>query len=91
MTLSRLWWRIRLVGKENIPKSGPFVMAPVHRSYVDSFVAAALVHRRMRFMGKSPLWRRRWSGALFTSLGAFPVDRGAPDRVAMRKCEEILA
>lgn len=42
-------------------------------------------------MGKDSLWKYRWSGVLFSSLGAFPVHRGTPDREALRTCEKALA
>ena len=86
----RVYWRVEIRGRENVPGSGPFVIAPVHRSNIDTLLAGCVTRRRIRFMGKDSLWKYRWSGALFTSLGAFPVHRGTPDREALRICEEAL-
>lgn len=86
----RLYWRVEIRGRENVPRSGPFVIAPVHRSNIDTLLAGCVTRRRIRFMGKDSLWKYRWSGALFSSLGAFPVHRGTPDREALRRCEEAL-
>ncbi len=86
----RLVWRVQVVGKEKLPAVGAYVIAPVHRSNVDTLLAGCLTHRRIRFMGKDSLWKYRWSGALFSSLGAFPVHRGAPDREALRSSEDAL-
>jgi 1-acyl-sn-glycerol-3-phosphate acyltransferase len=86
----RLYWRVDILGRDRIPRTGPFVIAPVHRSNIDTLLAGCLVRRRIRFMGKDSLWRYRWSAALFDSLGAFPVQRGTPDREALRICEEAL-
>ncbi len=86
----RVVWRVRVTGVEHIPAEGAFVLAPVHRSYVDTLVCGCLLRRRIRFMGKEELWRHRWSGWLFSSLGGFPVRRGAPDREALRTSEEAL-
>jgi 1-acyl-sn-glycerol-3-phosphate acyltransferase len=86
----RLYWRVDLRGRELLPKEGAFVIAPVHRSNIDTLLAGCLTHRRIRFMGKDTLWRYRWSGTLFSSLGAFPVHRGTPDREALRNCEEAV-
>ena len=66
------------------------MIAPVHRSNIDTLLAGCLTRRRIRFMGKDSLWKYRWSGALFSSLGGFPVHRGTPDREALRTCEEAL-
>jgi 1-acyl-sn-glycerol-3-phosphate acyltransferase len=86
----RVYWRVEIRGRENIPKSGAYVIAPVHRSNIDTLLAGCLTRRRIRFMGKDSLWKYRWSGALFSSLGAFPVHRGSPDREALRVCEEAV-
>ncbi len=88
--VSRLAWRVEVHGREHVPTTGAFVLAPVHRSNVDTLVAGCVVRRRMRFMGKDGLWRYAPVGRLFTSLGGFPVRRGGPDRESMRICEEAL-
>ena len=86
----RVYWRVEIRGRENVPSGGPFVIAPVHRSNIDTLLAGCVTRRRIRFMGKDSLWKYRWSGSLFSSLGAFPVHRGTPDREALRICEEAL-
>jgi 1-acyl-sn-glycerol-3-phosphate acyltransferase len=86
----RVYWRVEIRGKDNVPRKGPFVIAPVHRSNIDTLLAGCLTRRRIRFMGKDSLWKYRWSGSLFSSLGAFPVHRGTPDREALRRTEEAL-
>ena len=41
----RAFWRLTIEGKEHVPE-GPFVLAPVHRSNIDTFVVAAITRRR---------------------------------------------
>ena len=86
----RLYWRVRVVGREHVP-AGAFVLAPVHRSNIDTPLVAGVTTRRLRYMGKDSMWKHRAPGWLFTALGAFPVRRGTADRVAMRRCLEVLA
>jgi 1-acyl-sn-glycerol-3-phosphate acyltransferase len=86
----RAYFRLEIRGREHIPTRGAYVIAPVHRSNVDTLLAGCLTRRRIRFMGKDSLWKHRWSGAFFSSLGAFPVHRGTPDREALRICEEAV-
>jgi 1-acyl-sn-glycerol-3-phosphate acyltransferase len=86
----RLFWRVTVVGKDNVP-AGPFVLAPVHRSYVDTMLCGCVTRRRLRYMAKDSLWKYRWSGRFVESLGGFPVHRGMPDREALRLCEAALA
>jgi len=83
--LSRTLFRLRIVGGEQVPTEGAYVLAPTHRSYLDTPFVSALTTRRIRFMGKAELWKHGWSAKLFTALGAFPVDRDNPDRAALRQ------
>jgi 1-acyl-sn-glycerol-3-phosphate acyltransferase len=85
-----VWWRESIEGRQHVPASGAFVLAPVHRSNVDTLLAATVTRRRMRFMGKDSLWSKKWSAWLLSALGGFPVHRGTADREALRQCEEVL-
>jgi 1-acyl-sn-glycerol-3-phosphate acyltransferase len=89
-TAIRLYTRLELHGAANIPPTGPFVLAPIHRSYVDTPIAACVTKRRLRFMGKDTLWQNRFSGWLLSSLGGFPVTRGTADREALTRCIAVL-
>lgn len=86
----RLYFRVEIRGREHIPAQRAYVIAPIHRSNVDTLLAGCLTRRRIRFMGKDTLWKYRWSASLFSSLGAFPVHRGTPDREALRICEAAV-
>jgi 1-acyl-sn-glycerol-3-phosphate acyltransferase len=82
--------RARIVGKHNVPKSGAFLLAPIHRSNIDTPLAAAVTSRRMRFMGKDSIWKIKPIGWIISSLGAFPVTRGSADREALKRCIAVL-
>jgi 1-acyl-sn-glycerol-3-phosphate acyltransferase len=89
--LCRLLWRIRVVHPERVPESGACVLAPSHRSYLDTPFLACVTRRRIRFMGKAEMWKYRRAGRFFSALGGFPVDRAGADRAAMRAAEAALA
>lgn len=82
--------RVRVHGKHHIPRSGAFVLAPIHRSNIDTPLASAVTRRRMRFMGKDSLWKVPLLGWILSALGAFPVSRGTADREALKRCIEVL-
>lgn len=86
----RLFWRVSVEGLERLPREGAFVLAPVHRSNIDTFVVAAVTRRRLRYMGKASLWKIGWIGRVLSALGAFPVHRGTADRDALRRCIEVV-
>lgn len=82
--------RATVVGAENIPSSGAFLLAPIHRSNIDTPLAAAVTRRRLRFMGKDSIWKVRFIGWIMSALGAFPVTRGSADREALKRCVAVL-
>lgn len=90
LALCKLLFRLRIEGRENFP-DGPFILSPVHRSFIDTPIAGMSTSRRMRFMGKESLWENRPLGALLSVLGGFPVERGTADRTALRAATDVLA
>jgi cytidylate kinase len=86
----KVYFRATWEGTENIPKTGPVIIAPVHRSNIDTIVVPFLARRRVRFLGKSSMWKIASIGRLFTKLGAIKVDRGTADRESMNLCLNAL-
>ncbi|HXM77259.1 MAG TPA: lysophospholipid acyltransferase family protein, partial [Thermoanaerobaculia bacterium] len=77
--------RLRVRGKENIPREGGFVLSANHVSNFDPWPLGVplLPKRQLRFMAKvelfrSPLW------PILKGAGAFKVHRGQGDNEAMR-------
>jgi 1-acyl-sn-glycerol-3-phosphate acyltransferase len=81
---------LTIEGREHLPREGAYVLAPIHRSYIDTPISSCLTRRRLRFMGKDTLWKNRLFGWLLSSLGGFPVTRGTADREALRRCVAVL-
>ena len=86
----RVYWRASVEGSDRIPAQGPFILAPVHRSNIDTPLVCGVTGRRMRYLGKKEMWKYWWSAAFFSGLGGIPVDRGEPDRHAMREAQQVL-
>jgi 1-acyl-sn-glycerol-3-phosphate acyltransferase len=86
----RLLFRETVEGTEHVPATGGFVLAPVHRSFLDFALVSIVTRRRLRYMGKAELWKYRWGGRILESLGAFPVHRGGADREALRRAVEVV-
>jgi 1-acyl-sn-glycerol-3-phosphate acyltransferase len=85
----RLYFRLRITGAERIPREGPVIITPNHKSFWDSFFVAAATKRPVRYMGKSELFEKG-AGRLLVSLGAFPVRRGEADGEALETARTIL-
>ncbi|BBH16442.1 1-acyl-sn-glycerol-3-phosphate acyltransferase [Nocardioides baekrokdamisoli] len=78
-------------GRENVPKTGPIVIVPNHKSFWDPFFVAIVLRRPVHFMGKADYFEDTWYARLFLALGAFPVRRGESDAEAMETARAILA
>jgi 1-acyl-sn-glycerol-3-phosphate acyltransferase len=81
LTLFRIMgWKIRTFGVENVPSSGPVVLASNHVGYLDFvFVgyAARERGRLVRFMAKKEVFDHKISGPLMRGMKHIPVDRFA--------------
>lgn len=76
---------ITVIGGENIPATGPIILAPNHRSYMDPPYLSLVTPRQLRLMAKEPLFRIPVFGPYIKAMGAFPVKRGVPDRGAIKQ------
>ncbi len=82
-------FRARSIGTENVPITGPVILAPNHFSFFDHFLLAMYLPREVRFMAKSELFK--WPLKYIMSHGgSFPVLRKRHDREAIRTAESIL-
>src|SRR5919106_3322576 len=82
----RLVYRPRATGLENVPETGPAILASNHLSFIDSLFIPLLLNRKVVFLGKSEYfdsWRTRW---FVRSVGVIPVRRegGAAADAAIR-------
>ena len=77
---------------DRIPKGG-VIIASNHVSSADpAMMASAIYPRSPRYMAKVELFQKEpIIGYLFALSGAFPVRRGAGDRLAIREAERLLA
>lgn len=88
--VARGYFRAKVAGKQNVPTTGAFIVAPVHRSNLDTPLVAAITSRRLRYMGKESMWKNKFGAWFFTAGGGFPVERGTADRAAMKATMEVL-
>jgi hypothetical protein len=51
--LARMLFRPRVIGRSNVPKRGPVIIASNHLSFIDSVAIPMVAPRRVRFLAKS--------------------------------------
>ena len=89
-TLLRAVWRGRVSGSENVPRSGPLIVACNHVSYLDPPFMGCVCPRRIRYMAKKELFAIPILGTMIRALGAYPVDRQGSATAAIKRSLEVL-
>jgi 1-acyl-sn-glycerol-3-phosphate acyltransferase len=84
-------YRCRVTGFENLPAEGPVMVIMNHKAYFDPVIAGMIFDRPLRFMAKKELFENAAFRKLIVSLGAFPIDRGAGDREALKTALQMLS
>jgi 1-acyl-sn-glycerol-3-phosphate acyltransferase len=88
--LNRLLFRTTVDGAGHVPAEGPVIIAPVHRSFIDFFVASEVTPRKLHYMAKDSLWKNGLLARILPAVGAFPVHRESADREALRRAQRVL-
>lgn len=83
-------WRMRAYGTENVPKTGPVIIACNHVSYFDPPVLGTTCPRRIQYMAKEELFRIPVLGPAIRAVGAYPVDRQGSATAAIKRSVEVL-
>jgi len=73
-----------VVGAENIPENGPYIICSNHINFLDPLMLAWVFKNDIRFMAKKELFDSKLIGWLMRRLKSIPVDRGANDMNAIR-------
>lgn len=86
-------WKIH--GRDNVPMSGPVIIAPNHKSLLDPPLVGSSMPRLMTTMGKIELFEKKHLGLkilgkVIQHMGTFPVRRGTPDRRAIKRALKVL-
>lgn len=90
LVIFKLFFRIKVNGRENLPKTGGVIMMSNHISAYDPPLLAAIFSRPVRFMAKKELFENPIIRFVLFLADAFPVDRSKNDITAVKKALSIL-
>lgn len=78
--LLKLIYRPWIEGAENIPETGPAILASNHLAVIDSFFLPMMIEREVVFIGKADYFtgkglKGRFVASFMRAVGTIPVDR----------------
>ena len=80
-----------LIGRENIPQKGSFIMVSNHGSLLDPPLLGHALGCNISFMAKAELFKIPFLGFIIKACGAYPVKRGIVDKNTIQTaCKKLL-
>lgn len=88
--LFKVLYRPKILGLENIPESGAYVLAGNHTNNLDCIMLIASNKRTIHFLAKDELVNG-FFGFFFKNMGIIPVNRRIHDKDALINAKKVLA
>jgi 1-acyl-sn-glycerol-3-phosphate acyltransferase len=90
-----LLFRPHVTGRENVPLTGPVILASNHLSFIDSIAIPTVAPRKVGYLAKAEYFTGKgvsgwFTRSLFTALAALPVERET-HRAAQAALDTALA
>ncbi len=90
-TVYETLFRGDVVGLENLPQSGGFLLAANHASHLDPFILGSQLPRQVTFFARKTLWTPGIPSWWLNTVGVIPVDRdGGSDVTAIKRVLHAL-
>jgi 1-acyl-sn-glycerol-3-phosphate acyltransferase len=84
-------FRGQVLGQDNLPKAGAFLIAANHASFIDPPVVGSMVPRQLCFFARKTLWKPGIASWWLDKVGTIPVDRdGGQDVSALKRVLRAL-
>ncbi len=85
-----LFYRVSIVGLEDVAKDGTFIVCSNHISMLDMFLFGPRLPMKIHFMAKQELFKIPGLKSILKGLGAYPVNRGHGDMQAAKTTLKLL-
>ena len=90
--LLRGLFRVRVEGREHLPRRGPLIIAANHRSFLDSIFVPLVLGRRVTYVAKAEYFDDPKTAWFFRSVGQIPIRRegGSASEAALGAASDVL-
>lgn len=86
----RIVFRIKIVGKENVPSEGACILCPNHKSNYDPPLLVAFNKRHINMIAKKELYKNPLMAWLGKTFDVFAVERNGKDIEAVKHSLKVL-
>jgi 1-acyl-sn-glycerol-3-phosphate acyltransferase len=90
LAFSRVWFRLRVEGRSNVPPAGPVLLVANHASYLDPPMIGISTERWVGFLAQAGLAKLAPARWWLRQVGVTLIDRSAPSKDAMRLVADAL-
>lgn len=88
--LSRLLYRPRYYGLDNLPRQGPYIILANHQSFFDVMLLNPAIPLNPIWLGKKELFESPLMAPVIKGFGAIPIDREASNFTAVKQIFALL-
>ncbi len=86
-----LFFRVKVVGKENIEEDKPYIICPTHTSNWDPVTLFSFLKRKdIYFLAKEEIFANTFIKLIANKVHALPVKRGKQDTGLLKNCAKLL-
>ncbi|MCU0666127.1 MAG: 1-acyl-sn-glycerol-3-phosphate acyltransferase [Candidatus Omnitrophica bacterium] len=87
----KLCFGLKIYGRENIPKTGPVILACNHRSYLDPLILGVGAGKKVYFLARDTLFENKIFALILRALEVQPLERNSADIKALKSALRILS
>lgn len=85
-----VWYNPKIIGKENIPIDGSFILAGNHKSMMDPCALVVSTKRIIHFLAKDKYFNKKIIGNFFKYMQCIKVNTGVKNKDAMSNAIDVL-
>ncbi len=88
--VAKIYFRLRILGVENIPKNGPALLVANHSSYLDPACLGSACPRKVHFLIKRLVFEKLMQKWFYRWMESIPINEGYPDLNAIKMALKML-
>ena len=86
----RIFFRIKIINRNNVPKTGGVVLCANHISNNDTLVLGVATKRKIHFLAKKEVFKYKIFVPVLKALNGIPINRENPERHVIKSVIQVL-